>query len=225
MNDLNKKAFSGLLRFVIILAAVLFLPAWTFRYWQAWIFLFVFSACALATSLYVMKNDPKLLERRMRAGPGSEKERSQQIIQLAATFAFIALIVFPPLDHRFAWSTVSSALVLAGDGLVALGFLIVFFVFRENSFASGVIEVNAEQKVVDTGPYALVRHPMYSGALVMLLGVPLALGSRWGLLLVIPITLVIVWRLLDEEAFLIRHLPGYSEYKAMVRYRLVPWIW
>jgi protein-S-isoprenylcysteine O-methyltransferase Ste14 len=225
MNDLNKKALSGLLRFVIILAAVLFLPAWTFRYWQAWIFLSVFSACALATSLYVMKNDPKLLQRRMRAGPGSEKERSQQIIQLVATFAFIALIVFPPLDHRFAWSTVPPALVLAGDGLVALGFLIIFFVFRENSFASGVIEVNAEQKVVDTGPYALVRHPMYSGALVMLLGVPLALGSRWGLLLVIPITLVIVWRLLDEEAFLTRNLQGYSEYQAMVRYRLVPWIW
>ena len=225
MNDLNKKALSGLLRFVIILAAVLFLPAWTFRYWQAWIFLSVFSACALATSLYVMKNDPKLLQRRMRAGPGSEKERSQQIIQLVATFAFIALIVFPPLDHRFAWSTVPPALVLGGDGLVALGFLIIFFVFRENSFASGVIEVNAEQKVVDTGPYALVRHPMYSGALVMLLGVPLALGSRWGLLLVIPITLVIVWRLLDEEAFLTRNLQGYSEYQAMVRYRLVPWIW
>jgi protein-S-isoprenylcysteine O-methyltransferase Ste14 len=225
MNDLNKKALSGLLRFVIILAAVLFLPAWTFRYWQAWIFLFVFSACALATSLYVMKNDPKLLERRMRAGPGSEKERSQQIIQLVATFAFIALIVFPPLDHRFAWSTVPSALVLAGDGLVALGFLTIFFVFRENSFASGVIEVNAEQKVVATGPYALVRHPMYSGAIVMLLGVPLALGSRWGLLLVIPITLVIGWRLLDEEAFLTRNLQGYSEYQAIVRYRLVPWIW
>jgi protein-S-isoprenylcysteine O-methyltransferase Ste14 len=225
MNDLNKKALSGLLRFVIILAGVLFLPAWTLRYWQAWIFLLVFSACALAISLYVMKNDPKLLQRRMRAGPGSEKERSQQIIQLVATIAFIALIVFPPLDHRFAWSTVPSALVFAGDGLIALGFLIIFFVFRENSFASSVIEVNAEQKVVATGPYALVRHPMYSGALMMLLGVPLALGSRWGLLLFIPITLVIMWRLLDEEAFLTRNLPGYSEYQATVRYRLVPWIW
>jgi protein-S-isoprenylcysteine O-methyltransferase Ste14 len=115
--------------------------------------------------------------------------------------------------------------VIAGDGLVALGFLIIFFVLRENSFASGVIEVDAGQRVVATGPYALVRHPMYSGALVMLLGVPLALGSRWGLLLVIPITLVIAWRLLDEEAFLAKRLQGYPEYQARVRYRLVPWVW
>jgi protein-S-isoprenylcysteine O-methyltransferase Ste14 len=225
MNDLNRKALSGLLRFVIILAVFLFLPAWTFRYWQAWIFLSVFSACALATSLYVMKNDPKLLERRMRAGPGAEKERSQQIIQWVAMFAFIAAIVFPPLDHRFTCSTVPSSAVIGGDGLVALGFLIIFLVLRENSFASGVIEVDAGQRVVATGPYALVRHPMYSGALVMLLGVPLALGSRWGLLLVIPITLVIAWRLLDEEAFLAKRLQGYPEYQARVRYRLVPWIW
>jgi protein-S-isoprenylcysteine O-methyltransferase Ste14 len=115
--------------------------------------------------------------------------------------------------------------VIAGHGLVALGFLIVFFVFRENSFASGVIEVNAEQKVVATGPYAMVRHPMYSGALIMMLGVPLALGSRWGLFLIIPIALAIVWRLLDEEAFLAKKLPGYTEYQKKVRYRLVPGIW
>lgn len=225
VNDLNKKALNGLLRFLIILAVFLFLPAWTLRYWQAWIFLSVFSACALATSLYVMKNDPKLLERRMKAGPGDEKERSQRIIQLFATFAFIAAIVFPALDHRFAWSTLPLSGVIAGDGLVALGFLIVFFVFRENSFASGVIEVNAEQKVVATGPYAMVRHPMYSGALIMMFGVPLALGSRWGLLLIIPIALAIVWRLLDEEAFLAKKLPGYTEYQKKVRYRLLPGIW
>jgi protein-S-isoprenylcysteine O-methyltransferase Ste14 len=225
MNELNKKALSGLLRFLILLAVFLFLPAWTFRYWQAWTFLCVFSACALAISLYVMKNDPKLLERRTRAGPGAEKERSQQIIQLVATFAFIAVIVFPSLDHRFAWSTVPSSVVIAGDGLVAFGFLLIFFVFRENSFASGVVEVEADQKVVATGPYALVRHPMYAGAVVMLVGVPLALGSRWGLLAVIPITLAIVWRLLDEEAFLARKLQGYAAYQQRVRYRLMPWIW
>ena len=172
-----------------------------------------------------MKNDPKLLARRMRAGPGDEKERSQRIIQLVATFAFLVVIVFPALDHRFAWSTVPLAGVIAGDGLVALGFLIIFFVFRENSFASGVIEVDAGQKVVATGPYAFVRHPMYSGALIMMVGVPLALGSRWGLLLVIPIALAIVWRLLDEEAFLAKRLQGYPAYQARVRHRLVPWVW
>jgi protein-S-isoprenylcysteine O-methyltransferase Ste14 len=225
MDELNKKALGGLLRFLIILAVLLFLPAWTFRYWQAWIFLLVISACALATSLYVMKNDPKLLERRMRAGPGAEKERSQQIIQSVATVAFIALLLFPPLDHRFGWSAVPWSMVAAGDVLVAFGFLIIFFVFRENGFASGVIEVSDGQKVVATGPYALVRHPMYAGALVMLIGVPLALGSRWGPLLVIPIALVIVWRLLDEERFLAKNLSGYSDDRNKVRHRLLPLLW
>jgi protein-S-isoprenylcysteine O-methyltransferase Ste14 len=225
MDELNKKALGGLLRFLIILAVLLFLPVWTFRYWQAWIFLFVFSACALATSVYVMKNDPKLLERRMRAGPGAEKERSQQIIQSVATAAFIALLLFPPLDHRFRWSAVPWSMVVAGDVLVAVGFLIIFFVFRENGFASGVIEVNEGQKVVATGPYALVRHPMYAGALVMLIGVPLALGSGWGPLMVIPIGLVIVWRLLDEERFLAKNLAGYSDYRNKVRHRLLPFLW
>ena len=225
MDDLNKKALGGLLRFLSILAVLLFLPVWTFRYWQAWIFLFVFSACALATSLYVMKNDPKLLERRMRAGPGAEKERSQQIIQSVATAAFISLLLFPPLDHRFGWSAVPWSMVVAGDVLVAVGFLIIFFVFRENGFASGVIEVNEGQKVVATGPYALVRHPMYAGALVMLIGVPLALGSGWGPLMVIPIGVVIVWRLLDEERFLAENLAGYSDYRNKVRHRLLPFLW
>jgi protein-S-isoprenylcysteine O-methyltransferase Ste14 len=225
MDELNKKALGGLLRFLIILAALLFLPVWTFRYWQAWTFLLVFSACALATSLYVMKNDPKLLERRMRAGPGAEKERSQQIIQSVATAAFIALLLFPPLDHRFGWSTVPWPMVVAGDALVAVGFVIIFFVFRENGFASGVVEVSDGQRVVATGPYALVRHPMYAGALVMLIGVPFALGSSWGSLLIIPIALVIVWRLLDEERFLAKNLSGYSDYRNKVRHRLLPLLW
>lgn len=135
------------------------------------------------------------------------------------------MIEFPAIDHRFAWSTVPPYVSFAGDGLVALGLLIIFLVFKENTFTSAVIEVDAEQTVIATGPYRLVRHPMYAGALVMLLGVPLALGSRWGLLTIIPIALVIVWRLLDEEKFLARNLPGYSEYRSKVKARLVPFIW
>jgi len=135
------------------------------------------------------------------------------------------VIEFPAIDHRFAWSTVPPYVSFAGDGLVALGLLIIFLVFKENTFTSAVIEVDAEQTVIATGPYRLVRHPMYAGALVMLLGVPLALGSRWGLLTIIPIALVIVWRLLDEEKFLARNLPGYSEYRSKVKARLVPFIW
>ncbi|MFY9689078.1 MAG: isoprenylcysteine carboxylmethyltransferase family protein [Candidatus Acidiferrales bacterium] len=225
MKELNKKALGGLLRLFVTLAALLFLPVWTLRYWQAWIFLCAFFAPVLGITLYLMKEDPALLERRVDAGPGAEKERTQKIIQSLAAIAFIAVILVPAVDHRFGWSRVSAYISVAGDLLVAIGLVFIFFVFRENTYASGAIEVDTGQKVISTGPYAMMRHPMYAGAIVMLIGVPLALGSWWGLLAVAPITLVILWRLLDEETFLARNLPGYSEYRNKVRYRLVPLVW
>jgi protein-S-isoprenylcysteine O-methyltransferase Ste14 len=225
MEDFNKKALAGLLRFLVGVALLLFLPAWTLRYWQAWIFLSVFSSSVLAITVYLMENDPKLLRRRMNAGPGAETEKSQRIIQWVTSMAFVALFVFSAIDHRFAWSTVPLYTTAAGDVLVALGLLIIFFVFRVNTFTSGIIEVDTEQKVISTGLYALVRHPMYIGALVMLFGVPPALGSWWGLCAVIVITVAIGWRLVDEENFLVRNLPGYSQYRNNVKYRLIPFIW
>ena len=225
MNQLNIKAFAGILQLFFILGLSIFLPAWTLDYWQAWIVVAVFFACTLAVTVYLMKNDPKLLERRVSAGVGAEQERSQNIIQAFAAVAFIALFVVSALDHRFGWSTVPPYLVALGDILIVLGFYLVFLVFKENSFASGTIEVGADQCVISTGPYALVRHPMYIGALVMLVGVPLALGSLWGLVAIVPMTLVLVARLLDEEKFLTRNLAGYSEYQSKVRCRLLPLIW
>ncbi len=225
MKDLNVKAFAGILQLFIILGLTIFLPAWTLDYWQAWIVVAVFFGCTLAVTLYLMKNDPKLLERRVRAGVGAEQEKSQNIIQAFAAAAFIALFVVSALDHRFGWSTVSGYVVALGDTLVLLGFYLVFLVFKENSFASGTIEIGDQQKVVTTGPYALVRHPMYIGALVMLVGVPLALGSLWGLLAIVPMTVVLVARLLDEEKFLAKNLAGYSDYQNKVKYHLLPLIW
>ena len=225
MTELNKKASLGLVELIVVMAALTFLPAWTFEYWQAWILLAVFFACTLAIDLYLVKNDPKLLERRLKAGPGSEKEKSQQIIQAMAIVAFVAIFVLSALDHRFGWSPVPPFVSILGDVLVALGLYFVFLVFKENTFTSGIIEVGDDQKVVATGPYALVRHPMYIGALVMLVGVPLALGSLWGLLTIVPMVVVIVIRLLDEERFLAKNLAGYSEYQSKVRYHLVPLIW
>jgi len=171
------------------------------------------------------EKDPELLERRVNAGPGAEKEKSQNIIQSLASVSFLAIIIFPAIDYRFALSMVPSYVSLAGDVLVAVGFFIVFLVFEENSFTSAIIEVGAGQQVISTGPYAYVRHPMYIGALVMLLGVPPALGSWWGIFAIIPITVVIIWRLLDEEKFLAKNLPGYPGYQKKVKYRLVPFIW
>jgi protein-S-isoprenylcysteine O-methyltransferase Ste14 len=225
MKELDRQALGGLTSLLVMLAAALFIPAWTLRYWQAWIFLGVFMTSAFAVTIYLRQNDPRLLERRVKAGPAAEQEPSQKIIQVLASISFIAVIIVPAIDHRLAWSAVPPYVVAAGDILIALGFFIVFLVFKENTYTSGIIEVAPGQTIITTGPYALVRHPMYIGAIIMLVGIPLALGSWWGLLAVVPITAVIVWRLLDEERFLAKNLPGYSGYRNRVRYRLVPLIW
>jgi protein-S-isoprenylcysteine O-methyltransferase Ste14 len=225
MKSLHKKAFGGLLGLLVILGVLLFGFAGTVNYWQAWIFLVVFGVSTLGVTLYLMKNDPKLLERRVRAGPGAEKEAKQKLIQFVAQIVFILIVIFPGLDHRFSWSGVSIGFIIIGDVLVAWGLYLVFLVFKANNFTSATIEVGSDQKVVSTGPYALIRHPMYSGALVMLVGMPIALGSWWGVLTVIPLMLVIVWRLLDEEKFLTKNLKGYKEYCQKVHFRLIPLVW
>jgi protein-S-isoprenylcysteine O-methyltransferase Ste14 len=225
MNTLNKKAFRGLLFLPVVMAALLFIPAWTLDYWQAWLFMAVYFASSLAITLYLMKNDPKLLARRLRGGPTAEKEPTQKIIMFFASLGFIGLLVVPALDHRFAWSRMPPYAALAGDMLVVLGWLAIFFVFKENTFTSATIELAPDQEVISTGPYALVRHPMYAGALVMLLGIPIALGSWWGLLVIAATVPALIWRLFEEEKFLARNLPGYVEYRKKVRYRLIPLVW
>jgi protein-S-isoprenylcysteine O-methyltransferase Ste14 len=225
MTMRNIKAFGGLLFLLLIMAALLFIPAWTLGYWQAWTFLAVYFASSLTITLYLMKQDPKLLERRMSGGPTAEKEPTQKIIMVFTSLGFIGLIVFPALDHRFAWSHMPPYAALAGDVFVVLGFIAIFLVFKVNTFGSATIEVAPDQRVISTGPYALVRHPMYAGALVMLLGIPISLGSWWGLLVIVAMIPALIWRLVDEEKFLARKLPGYVEYQKLVRHRLIPLVW
>lgn len=225
MNQLNKRAFGGLFFLLFIMFGLIFLPARTLNYWQAWVFLAVFASSVLAITLYLMKNDPSLLEKRVEAGPFAEKEKFQKLIQAFAGLSFVAIFILSSLDHRFGWSKVSPGISILGDLLVAAGLYFVFLVFKENSFTSGVIEVSKKQKVITTGPYSLVRHPMYSGAFVMLIGVPLALGSYWGLAAVVPLIFVIILRLFDEEKFLAKNLSGYTEYQKKVTYRLIPFVW
>jgi len=208
------------------MAVLLFLPAWTLDYWQAWVFLAVFGVSALAITLYLMKKDPKLLERRMLAGPTAERETSERIIQSITALGFMAMLVFPALDHRFhRWPAVFFFASVAGDVLVALGFLIIFFVYKENTFASATIEVYPDQKVVSSGLYALVRHPMYMGGFVFFVGTALSPGSWWGLFAFLLMMPAFIWRIFEEEGFLLKNLPGYAEYKNNVRHRLVPFIW
>ena len=221
-NNLNTKAWLGIGFLAIAMGLVLFLPAGTAQYWQAWVFLAVFFGASIVITVYLMKKDPALLKRRLRSGPTAEKEKTQKIIMFFTTIGFVALLVVPALDYRFMWSGVPLYMIIVGDLLTALGFYIVFLAYKENTFASATIEVARDQKVISTGPYAIVRHPMYSGGSLYLLGMPLALGSYWGLLVLAAMIPILMWRLFDEERFLFKNLPGYAEYCAKVRWRLIP---
>jgi protein-S-isoprenylcysteine O-methyltransferase Ste14 len=225
MSSLYTRAAGRLLQLPMMMGVLLFLPAWTLDYWQGWVFAAVFFVCSLATTVYLAVTDPKLLERRMKAGPWAEKEKAQKIIMVLAMLSFAATVAFPAIDHRYGWSHVPVRIVILGDVLIVLGFLTVFFVLRENPYSASTIQIAEDQRVISTGPYAIVRHPMYSGSFVLVAGIPLALGSWWGLLTFVPTVAGITWRLLEEEKFLSKNLPGYGEYAQKVRYRLVPHLW
>ena len=225
MDALSTRAFSGFARFQIALALMIFLPAWSLAYWQGWLYWLLFGAACMIITLYFLRHDRALIERRMQAGPGAETEPRQKLILTFASAALIAMYIVSALDYRFGWSFVPVWLVLAGDALVVLSFHGFFLTFRDNAFAAATIRVDSEQRVISSGLYAFVRHPMYTAALALLLGTPLALGSFWGLIPAALLCAAIVVRLLDEENYLARNLPGYTDYQRKVRTRLVPGIW
>src|SRR5665647_1545174 len=209
--SLKIKTLLGFVELVAIIGLFLFAPAGSFNFWQAWVYSIIFIMSSATITVYLWKRDPEFLARRVEVGPVAEKEKTQKIIQVFASLLFISILIVPSLDHRFGWTNVPLYIVIIGDILVALGFFFVFLVFKENAFAAATIEIATDQKVITTGPYSMVRHPMYSGALIMLFGTPLALGSWWGLLVFIPFTLIIILRLLDEEKLLSQKLTGYNE--------------
>ena len=225
MQTLHMRALRSSLFGTVMMAALLFLPAGTLHYWQAWVFMAVFVSASAGVTVYLAIHDPELLDRRMRAGPAAEKERRQKIIMFLAMMGFIGLLVISAFDYRFGWSRVAPCVSLIGDALITIGFLLVFFVVKVNTYAASTIQLAEDQKVVSTGPYAFVRHPMYAGSFPILIGTPLALGSWWGLSALIVFVPTLIWRLVNEESFLRRNLPGYTEYTVRVRYRLVPYVW
>lgn len=225
MKNLIIPTLRAFLLGAITLGVLLFLPAWTLNYWQAWVFMVVFMVSTNVIGVYLSLKDPELLERRKNIGPTAEQSVAQKIIISLSITSFLGLMVFSAFDHRFGWSLVPPYVSLAGDGLVALGLLIDLFVFKENSYGASNIQIFEDQKVISTGLYALVRHPMYSGVLVMVIGTPLALGSYWGLAFLALTMPILIWRILDEEKTLKKELPGYIEYAQKVRYRLVPYLW
>jgi protein-S-isoprenylcysteine O-methyltransferase Ste14 len=221
-NMLAGKTAVGLVVVLAVMAAMMFIPAHTFHYWQAWVFLCVYAICNVLVVTYLWKTDQALLKRRMSGGPFAEGTPAQKIVMALASVGFVALLIVPALDHRLGWSNAPPAVAFIGDGLVVFGFVAATLIFRENTFAAATIQIADEQRVVSTGPYAIVRHPMYAGGLVLLAGIPLALGSYWGLIAIAGLIPVIIWRLLDEEAFLSKNLAGYDAYRSKVRWRLIP---
>ncbi|HXY64120.1 MAG TPA: isoprenylcysteine carboxylmethyltransferase family protein [Mycobacterium sp.] len=224
MKTVGKGLVSAALGLVAF-GLMLFLPAGTLDYWQAWVFLTVFALATWIPSIYLMHTNPAALDRRMRAGPLAETRTLQRIVHTVVFICFPAMLVVSALDHRFGWSPVSATVSLVGDVLVAIGLGVAMLVVIQNGYAAVNVTVEAGQHLVSTGLYGLVRHPMYTGNVILMIGVPLALGSYWGLVFVIPGLIVLVLRIRDEEELLDQELSGYREYTRQVHYRLVPYVW
>jgi len=225
MSSLNTRAWISLVVLEVVLAIVLFVCAGTTRYWQGWVYLLLLFLMAGGITVDLMRRDPALLERRMKGGPTAEPRPLQRFLVLGASVGFFGLIVISALDFRYKWSIVPLTAVVTGDVLFVVGCLLIARVYRENTFTSATIGIVEGQRVISSGPYAIVRHPLYASALVYLAATPLALGSYWGLLALVFMLPFLVWRLVDEEHLLVRELPGYADYRRQVRYRLVPLVW
>ncbi|OBK78167.1 isoprenylcysteine carboxylmethyltransferase family protein [Mycobacterium sp. 1164985.4] len=219
------QAFASAVFGIAFFAMLLFVPAGTLNYWHAWVFIAVFMVATLVPSLYLAVRDPAALQRRMKAGPGAETRTSEKLIMSGIITAVVAVLVISALDHRFGWSHVPTVLVVAGEILVAVGLVAAQWVVIENSYAAATITVETGQTVVTTGMYGIVRHPMYAGTLVMMLGTPLALGSFWALIAVVAALPLLAARIVDEESVLRQQLAGYPEYTKQVGYRLLPYVW
>lgn len=206
----------------IVLNITLFLPAGTIYYWQAWILISVTFVPLIFFVTYMYHKDPKLLERRLNA---REKEKEQKILQLLGIVEFLGLFLLPGFDFRYHWSHVPVPIVILSNIGYLLGYLFIVRVFLENSYASRVIQVEKNQKVISTGPYAYIRHPMYLGVLIMYFFLPIALGSYYSVIAYILLPVHLALRIRNEEKVLEKELPGYKEYKEKVKFKMIPYLW
>jgi protein-S-isoprenylcysteine O-methyltransferase Ste14 len=223
VKTISKTLVVGIVQ-LVVLGLLLFLPAGTFDYWQAWV-LVVLAISTWISGVYLLRADPATLQGRTRGGPTAETRMVQKVAIGGLWLSLATMLVVSVLDHRFGWSSVPTAISLVGDVLVAVGLAVPVLVVTQNSYAATTVRVGADQKVVSTGLYGLVRHPMYTGNVIMMVGIPLALGSYWGLVFVVPGLIVLAWRVRDEEKLLQEKLDGYREYTQKVHYRLVPCMW
>lgn len=207
---------------LLFLCLGFFLPARTIKYWEAWVYLAIIFICAFGVIIYFFKTDPDFLVRRMRV---KEEVKEQKLIIKLGWFLFLPVFIIPGFDKHYGWSNVPLFLIISSDFFVLIGYLMVIRVFKENSYAYRVVEVESNQKVILTGPYSLVRHPMYTGILLMYGFTPLALGSYWALIGSFLLIFIIVARIFSEEKFLSENLDGYNEYLQKTKYRLIPHVW
>jgi protein-S-isoprenylcysteine O-methyltransferase Ste14 len=221
-REVNRKFLRVAVAAALVLAAVLFIPAGTLKYWEAWVYMGVLLIPMFFAVRYLLKHSPELLERRLQV---RERETAQKRVIGAGWVLFLAMFILPGLDFRFGWSSVPVPVVLAADLIVLLGYGLIIRVFAENEYAARTVQVEEEQRVIKTGPYAIVRHPMYVGTLMMYLVTPLALGSYWALIPAAFIIPMLVARIRNEEQVLERDLAGYREYKLETKYRVVPGVW
>ncbi len=225
MNDLSRKTLAGVARTQIALALMLFVPAWTFAWWQAWLYCALSTLAALATAFHFLKHDPALMRRRLEAGARAEPLTSQKIIQGVGGAFHAAMFIVAAIEHRVHVAAVPVMSVLVADAIVLAGHALTFLVFKANTYTASTVTVEAGQRVVTTGPYAIVRHPMYAASIVWFLATPFALGSPWALVPAVLLSVAVAVRLVDEERHLGTSLPGYDEYRAKVRWRLIPGFW
>ena len=222
IKSLKKRAISLVFLIYLILGLVFFLSAWTIKYWQGWAYILTIAIPMVIFGVYMFKHDPKLLERRLRT---KEKRKEQRLIIKLGILPFLLTFVLPGFDVRFGWSKVPVLTSILGLALVLFGYLLTLYVFKTNSFAARVVDVEKEQKVISTGPYARVRHPMYFALIFFYGATPLALGSYWALILAFLIFPILVFRIKDEEKELLENLAGYREYTQKVKYRFIPGVW
>jgi protein-S-isoprenylcysteine O-methyltransferase Ste14 len=205
--------------------ALTFVAAGTIDFWQGWLYWAVFILSSSAVAVYFWLRDPALLARRMNAGPQAESRPREKVIMMITIIVFYALAIVPGLDRRFGWSRIPAVIVVVANLIIVASFAIYVAVLRANTFAASTITVGADQRVISTGPYAIVRHPMYAGGVLMILATPIAMGSWWGLVPAIAGSPILIARIFDEESTLIAELPGYDAYCRAVPFRLFPRLW
>ena len=223
-SELIWNSFSGLVFLICIMGTLLFMPYGGFNYNLAWVYLIGFTVSVVWITFYLFLYDKHLLKSRLAAGPVAETRTTQKVIQSIASLSFIGIYLISAFDYKNKWSNVPLEFSYIADVFCALAFILLFYVFKQNTFLSATIEVQKKQQVISTGLYGIVRHPMYTGAFVLLLFTPIALGSYYGLFLVLILMAVIVYRAIDEEKELKQNLTGYNEYCTKVKYRFIPFV-